>query len=55
MVRMLRSRVIAWRTGMGSPDSVERSLRSYLGVLSHANAHRLGEDLQNQCWFWMTE
>ncbi|MBI3888617.1 RNA-directed DNA polymerase [Candidatus Nomurabacteria bacterium] len=31
------------------------SLQSYLGVLSHANAYKLGQKLQNKFWFWLNE
>ena len=33
--------------GKISESSFNQSLQSYLGVLSHANAHRLGEDIRN--------
>jgi hypothetical protein len=31
--------------------SARQSLQSYLGVLSHADCFRLGQDLQNQFWY----
>lgn len=37
-----------YRLGRITRTSVERSLQSYLGVLSHANAHRLTEKLLNE-------
>lgn len=30
-----------------------QSLQSYHGVLSHANAHRLQEQMDNQVWYWL--
>jgi len=55
MFRKLQLRVKDYKTNTGSESSVESSLKSYLGVLSHANAHHLSEQLQNQYWFWMNE
>jgi RNA-directed DNA polymerase len=36
-------------------ESVEASLRSYLGVLSHANAHMFSSNLKNYFWFMINE
>ncbi len=55
MFRKLKLRVKNYKTDAGSESSVESSLQSYLGVLSHANTHWLTEQLQNQYWFWMKE
>jgi len=55
MFRKLKLRVVSFKSGAGSESSVECSLQSYLGVLSHANTEQLSEELKNQCWFWMCE
>jgi RNA-directed DNA polymerase len=55
MFRKLKLRVVNFKKGSGSETSVECSLQSYLGVLSHANTEQLSEELKNQCWFWMCE
>ncbi len=55
MFRKLKLRVVSFKAGTGSESSVECSLQSYLGVLSHANTEQLSEKLKNQCWFWMCE
>ncbi len=55
MVRKLTERISAHKAGLIPEDSVEQSLQSYLGVLSHANCYRLSQDLQNQCWFSLQE
>lgn len=49
--RKLRQRISECRSGVISKESLEQSLQSYLGVLSHANTYRLSQDLQNQIWF----
>ena len=55
MFRRLKARVSAYRDGAMSEVTLFGSLCSYLGVLSHADAYRLGEDVQNSFWFWMKE
>jgi retron-type reverse transcriptase len=55
IVRKLRERVTAHKAGLIPQESVEQSLQSYLGVLSHANCYRLSQDFQNQCWFLLQE
>ncbi|TSD03867.1 MAG: RNA-directed DNA polymerase (Reverse transcriptase) [Parcubacteria group bacterium Greene0714_21] len=46
----LRKRIEEYRRGEASQPQVEQSLQSYLGVLSHANAYKLSQDLRNQLW-----
>jgi len=40
-----------YRCGRVEKERVEASLRSYLGVLSHANAHNFSVNLRNYFWF----
>ena len=51
MFRKLRARAERCARGGSEEASVRQSLQSYLGVLSHANAHDLSQKLRNQCWF----
>lgn len=51
--RKLCERVVAHQAGFLTEENAEQSLQSYLGILSHANCHRLSQDLRNQYWFWM--
>jgi len=44
-------RVQEYKDGKADKESVEKSLHSYLGALSHANAHGLKEKIINQYWF----
>ncbi|OGJ57867.1 hypothetical protein A3H22_01985 [Candidatus Peribacteria bacterium RIFCSPLOWO2_12_FULL_55_15] len=55
IVRKLGERITAHKAGLLTEESVEQSLQSYLGVLSHANCYRLSQDFQNQCWFLLQE
>ncbi|MBU1910810.1 reverse transcriptase/maturase family protein [Patescibacteria group bacterium] len=51
MMRKLTERIDNCKAGQIPPESVKQSLQSYLGVLLHADCHRMSQDLQNQCWF----
>ncbi len=55
MFRKLEQRVTEFRGGVISKEKLERSLDSYHGVLSHANTHKLREQMDNQFWFWVTD
>ncbi|TSA44187.1 RNA-dependent DNA polymerase [bacterium] len=49
--RKMRERTEEHKLGNISALTLEQSLQSYLGVLSHANTYRLREKLLNQFWF----
>jgi RNA-directed DNA polymerase len=53
--RKLHARTKQFHDTIIGIETAEQSLQSYLGVLSHADTHRLGQQLQNQYWFWMTD
>jgi retron-type reverse transcriptase len=50
-----RDRIKLYRTGIIEKKSVEASLNSYLGVLSHANAYNFSINLKNYFWFMIDE
>ena len=43
------------KTGVITNETLEQSLQSYLGILTHADAYRLSQELKNQFWFWLNE
>ena len=53
--RKLRQRIEECKNGAVSKQTLEQSLQSYLGVLSHANTYGVSNDLKNQFWFWINE
>ena len=53
--RKLRGRIQEFKDKTISEETLFASLNSYLGVLSHANAHDMTEKLRNQFWFWTSE
>jgi retron-type reverse transcriptase len=55
MFRKLRYRVNEFKAGLIDETRLEQSLRSYQGVLSHADAYRLGEEMLNRFWWWTKE
>lgn len=54
ILRRLKQRTDELKRGIISEHSVDRSLQSYRGVLSHANSYRLRQAIENQVWFWKT-
>ncbi|MFA4880357.1 MAG: reverse transcriptase/maturase family protein [Candidatus Doudnabacteria bacterium] len=53
--KKLKMRVIQYKAGGIDKKSLNQSLHSYLGVLSHADTYKLKEELVNQFWFWISE
>ena len=51
----LKNQINDYKSGVIKKESLEQSLNSYLGVLSHADTHQLSKELKNQFWFWLTE
>ncbi len=44
-----------FRKNEKSKESLEQSLQSYLGVISHSNGHKLSQKLKNEYWFKLKE
>lgn len=55
MFRQLQERASSYRNGSIGEATLFGSLRSYMGVLSHADAYHLNQDVRNNFWFWLTE
>jgi retron-type reverse transcriptase len=55
MFRKLHKRIDQYHCGVVGNQTIEQALQSYLGVLSHANAHNLSLELKNQFWFWLND
>lgn len=53
--RKLKKRIKEYKNGAINKQTLEQSLQSYLGVLSHANTYKLEQELKNQFWFWLNE
>jgi len=55
MMWKLRNKMAEYKNNTISKSTLLASFQSYLGVLSHADSHKLTEDLQNKFWFWLNE
>lgn len=55
ILHKLHSRAIEYKYRTIDQKTLNQSLQSYLGVLSHANAHNVSQDLQNNLWYWLHE
>lgn len=55
VVRKLGLRLDEYRSGVIEETTLKQCLLSYLGLLSHANAHRFTERLQNNLWFRLSD
>jgi hypothetical protein len=53
MLRKLDRMIADYKRDAVTKERAEASLNSYMGMLSHADAHRLGEKLKNDFWFRM--
>ena len=53
--RKLKDKFDMYKREEISKDSFKQTFASYLGILSHANTHRLTENLKNKYWFWDNE
>src|SRR3989344_4276150 len=53
--KKIQEMVSRYKKGKISELTLYSSLQSYLGVLSHANAHKLGQEIQNKFWFWLNK
>lgn len=55
MFRKIKEQTSQYKNDSISKETMDQSLQSYLGVLSHADAYTLSEELKNQYWFWLKE
>ena len=53
--KKMEKKVLEYNTGVITERTLNQSLQSYLGVLSHANTQALCNELKNQFWFWLNK
>lgn len=51
--RKVKESVTIYKKGNLELVSLNQSIQSYLGILKHANTHKLETDLRSQIWFWV--
>ncbi|OGY25518.1 MAG: hypothetical protein A2Z11_03775 [Candidatus Woykebacteria bacterium RBG_16_43_9] len=52
--RKVREKISSYKSKGIDSESLNQSVRSYLGILKHADTYKLEQDLRNQVWFWLT-
>ena len=55
LIRKIRGKVYAFKAGKITEESLNQTIQSYFGFLTHANSYKFKEKLQNLIWFWLTE
>lgn len=55
LIKKIRRKVKEYKRGKISKDTLNQTIQSYLGYLSHADAYKFKQQLQNLIWFWLTE
>ena len=55
MMWKLRNKMAEYKNNTISKSTLLATFQSYLGVLSHADSHKLTENLQNKFWFESNE
>lgn len=53
--KKLKERIQQFKSGKVSEKTLMQSFNSYLGVLSHANSHKLEQSLRHKFWEWFKE
>jgi hypothetical protein len=48
--KKFKTKIVAYHAGELSEDALVASLQSYLGVMSHADAFQLAEEIKNLLW-----
>ena len=51
MYRKLQKKMTEYNDELISEDTLKQSLQSYLGLLTHVDAHKHANELKNQYWF----
>ena len=49
--KKFKNKIMSLNNGSINKDEMGNSLSSFLGVLSHANAHKISQELKNKVWF----
>lgn len=55
LTRRIRKKIYEFKKGKTTEKSLNQTIQSYYGYLSHGNTYKFKQELQNQIWFWLTE
>lgn len=51
----IKDKISMYKQGLVSKESLDATIHSYLGVLSHSDSYNLVTDMKNKFWFWLSE
>ena len=55
LVRKIREKIKEFKAGKIAEESLNSTIQSYYGFLTHAAAYKFRKELDNLIWFWLTE
>ena len=55
MMWKLKNKMTDYKNKKINEATLLATFQSYLGILSHANAYKLSQEIQNKFWFWLNE
>jgi hypothetical protein len=55
IVRKLKEKIVYHKKGLITKESLDRSLQSNLGILSHTSSYGLSQDMKNMYWYLLNE
>lgn len=55
LIRKIKEKVDLYKAGKISSESLNQTIQSYYGFLSHSNSYKFKQELQNLIMFWLTE
>ena len=53
ILRKIRKKIVLFKENKVSAETLQQSLQSYLGYLSHADSFKFSQNLKNQVLFWL--
>ena len=55
LIRKIRHKIGEFKQGKITEETLNQTIQSYYGFLTHAHAYEFKKELQNLIWFWLTE
>lgn len=53
MFKKIYKKVQELKSGKTTEESLNQTVQSYLGYISHGNTFKLTQDVKNKVWFWL--
>ena len=55
LLMKIKARINEFKSGKITQKSLNQTIQSYFGYLTHANAYKFRKELENLIWYWLTE